>query len=97
VRGQRLAAGNDPENKDLQFLHFNATTMCWVVRPRSFLAELGANRTTHVKVVRTRAHPEFFTGARADREATHRSFATRVPQLKICDFSGEAFKGFEVL
>jgi hypothetical protein len=27
----------------------------------------------------------------------HRSFATTVSQLKICDFSGEAFKGFEVL
>ena len=26
-----------------------------------------------------------------------RSFATRVPQLKISDFSGERFKGFEVL
>ena len=25
------------------------------------------------------------------------SFATRMSQLKICDFSGEAFKGFEVL
>ena len=29
--------------------------------------------------------------------SVYRSFATRVPQLKICDFSGEAFKGFEVL
>jgi len=28
---------------------------------------------------------------------TERSFATRVSQLKICDFSGETFKGFEVL
>ena len=28
---------------------------------------------------------------------TYRSFATRVSQLKICDFSGEMFKGFEVL
>jgi hypothetical protein len=27
---------------------------------------------------------------------THRSFATIVSQLKICDFSGEIFKGFEV-
>jgi hypothetical protein len=27
----------------------------------------------------------------------HRSFATTVSQLKICDFSGETFKGFEVL
>ena len=27
----------------------------------------------------------------------YRSFATRVSQLKICDFSGEAFKGFKVL
>jgi hypothetical protein len=27
----------------------------------------------------------------------YRSFATKVSQLKICDFSGEAFKGFEVL
>ena len=26
-----------------------------------------------------------------------RSFATTVSQLKICDFSGETFKGFEVL
>jgi len=44
------------------------------------------------------ALPEFFIGARAYREATHRSFAARVLQLKICDFSGEAaFKGFEVL
>jgi len=25
------------------------------------------------------------------------SFATTVSQLKICDFSGEAFKGLEVL
>ena len=29
--------------------------------------------------------------------STHRSFATTVSQLKICDFSGETFKGFEVL
>jgi len=28
---------------------------------------------------------------------THRSFATTVSQLKICDFSGETFKVFEVL
>jgi hypothetical protein len=28
---------------------------------------------------------------------TKRSFAARVSQLKICDFSGEIFKGFEVL
>jgi hypothetical protein len=28
---------------------------------------------------------------------TRRSFATTVSQLKICDFSGETFKGFEVL
>jgi len=28
---------------------------------------------------------------------TYRSFATTVSQLKICDFSGEAFKGFEML
>jgi hypothetical protein len=28
---------------------------------------------------------------------TYRSFATTVTQLKICDFSGETFKGFEVL
>jgi len=41
VRGQRLAPGIDSENKDLRFLHFNATKMCWAVRPRSFLAELG--------------------------------------------------------
>jgi hypothetical protein len=27
----------------------------------------------------------------------HRPFATTVSQLKICDFSGEMFKGFEVL
>jgi len=31
------------------------------------------------------------------RDQHNRSFATRVSQLKICDFSGEAFKGFEVL
>jgi len=29
--------------------------------------------------------------------ATYRSFATRVSQLRIRDFSGEAFKGFEVV
>jgi len=29
--------------------------------------------------------------------ALYRSFATTVPQLKICDFSGDRFKGFEVL
>jgi hypothetical protein len=29
--------------------------------------------------------------------STYRSFATTVSQLQICDFSGEAFKGFEVL
>ena len=29
--------------------------------------------------------------------ATYRSFATTVSQLKMCDFSGETFKGFEVL
>jgi len=28
---------------------------------------------------------------------THRLFATTVSQLKICDFSGETFKSFEVL
>ena len=28
---------------------------------------------------------------------TQLSFATTVSQLKICDFSGETFKGFEVL
>jgi hypothetical protein len=27
----------------------------------------------------------------------NRSFATTVSQLKMCDFSGETFKGFEVL
>jgi hypothetical protein len=27
----------------------------------------------------------------------YRSFVTRLPQLKICDFSGEAFMGFEAL
>jgi hypothetical protein len=27
----------------------------------------------------------------------HPTFVTRVSQLKICDFSGEAFKGLEVL
>jgi len=27
----------------------------------------------------------------------YRSFATKVSQLKMCDFSGETFKGFEVL
>jgi len=27
----------------------------------------------------------------------YRSFSTTVSQLKICDFSGETFKGFEVL
>jgi len=29
--------------------------------------------------------------------STYRSFGTRVSQIKICDLSGEAFKGFEVL
>ena len=28
---------------------------------------------------------------------SYRSFATTVSQLKICDLSGEKFKGFEVL
>jgi hypothetical protein len=28
---------------------------------------------------------------------TYRSFVTTVSQLKICDFSGETFKSFEVL
>jgi hypothetical protein len=28
---------------------------------------------------------------------TYRSFAARVLELKICDFTGETFKGFEVL
>jgi hypothetical protein len=28
---------------------------------------------------------------------TYCSFATTLPQLKICDFSGEMFKGFQVL
>ena len=27
----------------------------------------------------------------------YRSFVTTVSQLKMCDFSGETFKGFEVL
>jgi hypothetical protein len=30
-------------------------------------------------------------------ETKYSSFATRVSQLKICDFSGENVKGFEVL
>ena len=30
-------------------------------------------------------------------KATYRSFATTLSQLKICDFSGLTFKGFEVL
>jgi len=29
--------------------------------------------------------------------STYRSIATTVLQLKICNFSGETFKGFEVL
>jgi hypothetical protein len=29
--------------------------------------------------------------------ATYRLFATRMSQLKMCDFSGQTFKGFEVL
>ena len=29
--------------------------------------------------------------------SSYRSFATTVAQLKICDISGESFKGFEVL
>jgi len=28
---------------------------------------------------------------------TYRSFATTVSKVKMCDFSGETFKGFEVL
>jgi hypothetical protein len=28
--------------------------------------------------------------------STYRSFARQVSQLKVCDFSGEIFKGFEV-
>jgi len=28
---------------------------------------------------------------------TYRSFATTLSQLKICDFSGETFKGYEML
>jgi hypothetical protein len=30
-------------------------------------------------------------------DVTYSSFATTVSQLTICDFSGEKFKGFEVL
>jgi hypothetical protein len=30
-------------------------------------------------------------------QCSYRSFATTVPQLKVCDFSGETFKGFKVL
>jgi hypothetical protein len=33
----------------------------------------------------------------SESHVSYRSFATRVSQLKICDFSGETFKGFEVL
>jgi hypothetical protein len=29
--------------------------------------------------------------------SVYRSFATRMSQLKICDFSGETFKDFEVV
>jgi len=32
-----------------------------------------------------------------DCYTTYRSFATRMSQLKICNFSGESFKNFEVL
>jgi hypothetical protein len=32
-----------------------------------------------------------------DHSVTYRSFATTLSQLKICDFSGGTFKGFEVL
>jgi len=31
------------------------------------------------------------------KKVTNRLFATTVSQLKMCDFSGETFKGFEVL
>jgi len=44
---------------------------------------------------------EFLRRSRSQRSQflsnVYRSFATRVSQLKICDFSMEAFKGFEVL
>jgi len=36
-------------------------------------------------------------GVRNLRRWIYRSFATTVSQLKICDFSGETFKGFKVL
>jgi hypothetical protein len=36
-------------------------------------------------------------GAAAYSVGIYRSFATTVSQLKICDFSGETFKNFEVL
>jgi hypothetical protein len=38
-----------------------------------------------------------FKGLRRSQMAINRSFATTVLQLKICDFVGETFKGFEVL
>jgi hypothetical protein len=37
------------------------------------------------------------SGMRVLPGQTYRSFATRVSQLKIRYFSGETFKGFEVL
>jgi hypothetical protein len=44
--------------------------------------------------------PYSFKKVRLQQGRSHwsnRSFATTVSQLKICDSSGEAFKGFEVL
>jgi hypothetical protein len=39
----------------------------------------------------------FAHDARSQEPKAYRSFATTVSQLKICDFSVETFKGFEVL
>jgi len=47
-------------------------------------------------------NPEFICIAnviakRTEKTTSYRSFATTLSQLKMCDFSGETSKGFEVL
>jgi len=45
----------------------------------------------------TQTNTELFLHSVKQSSQAHHSFATTVSQLKISDFSGETFKGFEVL
>ena len=71
-----------------------------------FYVDLWVISCNRSKLLLTLSPYSFVRSERCDKKGTivylntaytRRSFATTVSQLKICDFSGETFKGFEVL